>query len=460
MITFTITNKIEIPYRYPDIDNFVYDSLKIDNPKYLENQRMKRYFANKTTPKYLKFYKEIGQDDDVELYVPRGFLSNLIEYCNDNNIEYQIDNKTHFYDDIDFEFDGELRPYQKIATDIMLSHNEGVLCSPTGSGKTFMAIYMIYRRRQPVLVIVHTRELLYQWRDSIKKFLKLTEQQIGCVGDGNLIYDKDICIALAQTLRKYPEIVNEFGYVIVDEVHRISSQMFIDSIEKFSGRYITGLSATPYRNDGLDCAINFYAGKIRHKVPQQELIKEGHITGIKSIIRKTNFISQLNNPANEYSKLLKELSENEERNELIIEDVITEVKNGEICLVLTDRKNHCHELKKILLSKRKISCEILTGDVDTIPRKRIVERVNNGKIKVLIATGQLIGEGFDCKMLSCLFLVLPISYKGRLIQYLGRGMRPRKGKKYATVYDYFDKSVRCLYSGFKKRQIEYQKLEV
>ena len=64
--------------------------------------------------------------------------------------------------------------------------------------------------------------------------------------------------------------------------------------------------------------------------------------------------------------------------------------------------------------------------------------LNAGQVKVLVATGQLIGEGFDCRELSTLFLATPIRFNGRLLQYLGRILRPAPGKDKARVYDYRD----------------------
>jgi len=222
-----------------------------------------------------------------------------------------------------------------------------------------------------------------------------------------------------------------------------------------------GLSATPYRRDGLSACIEWFMGPILHKIKPEELIKSGHITSIEVVVRRTNFNASMDDPSAEYSLLMKEISINEERNQMIADDVIEEAKKGEICLILSDRKIHCSTLKYLIelgLRNTNLKVELLTGDTLPGPRKKIVKEINNGKIQILVATGQLIGEGFDCKNLSGIFLTMPVRWKGRTIQYLGRVLRPRKGKDKAKVYDYFDESVRCLYSGFKARQTEYKKL--
>ena len=459
--TFIITNNIKVPYIDEFFDDFVYNSLTMINPKWLENNRMNRF--NWKTPKKLYFYEEAGKDD---LFVPRGFMPNMAEYLNDKNIKFKIDNKTNILTRINFKLFGNLKPFQEIAIKEMLPQNEGTLCAPTGSGKTVMGIYMIAERKQPAIIIVHTKELLYQWIDRIKQFLDIKEQHIGKIGDGHLDEYKNITVALIQTLRNYPEIVNQYSFLIVDECHRCPSKTFTDVVKEFSGKYITGLSATPYRRDGLTKVIEWYTGKIHHKIPPQELIKSGDITGIRSIIRRTDFVSSLEDPSAEYSKLLQELSQDEERNEMIIEDIVSAAASGETCLILSDRKAHCQRLYESIDSftlsfkmQYILLTAILTGDTSSVKRKHIIKEINDGKIKILIATSQLIGEGFDCKNLSALFLTLPISYHGRVIQYLGRVLRPAKNKNKAIVYDYFDQNIRCLYNGFKNRQKEYKKLE-
>jgi superfamily II DNA or RNA helicase len=153
--------------------------------------------------------------------------------------------------------------------------------------------------------------------------------------------------------------------------------------------------------------------------------------------------------------MLSELTEDQARNALIVQDVIKEAGNGGgICLVLSDRKTHCSTLQNLLL-KEGVKSELLTGDISNGERKATVESLNSGHIKVLIATGQLIGEGFDCKELSTLFLTTPIKFDGRLIQYLGRVLRPASGKDKALIYDYIDKFVPVLMAAAMARKRVY-----
>jgi superfamily II DNA or RNA helicase len=122
--------------------------------------------------------------------------------------------------------------------------------------------------------------------------------------------------------------------------------------------------------------------------------------------------------------------------------------------ILTDRKSHCQELSE-LLNERGIDNAILMGDLSAKESQSTVERLNQGRIKVLVATGQLIGEGFDCKNLSNLFLATPIKFSGRLLQYLGRVLRPALGKDRARIFDYIDARVPVLKYSARAREAVY-----
>jgi len=153
---------------------------------------------------------------------------------------------------------------------------------------------------------------------------------------------------------------------------------------------------------------------------------------------------------------MSELTSDDKRNRLIASDIAREsVVSAGICLVLSDRKKHCETLQTILRYRFKVGSELMTGDLSGAQRQSVLDRLNKGKIKILVATGQLIGEGFDHSDLSTLFLATPIKFSGRVLQYLGRVLRPAKGKKKATVYDYVDINVDVLKAAAKARQKVY-----
>ena len=172
-------------------------------------------------------------------------------------------------------------------------------------------------------------------------------------------------------------------------------------------------------------------------------------------MRPTEFRAH-HDPAKAYSKMLAELTTDDLRNRLIASDVAIEAaKTDGICLVLSDRKQHCETLRAILAFRHKIVAEVLTGDVEPSQRLHIQKELTDGKIRVLIATGQLLGEGFDCPNLSSLFLSTPIRFSGRVLQYIGRVLRPAPGKHHARIFDYVDVHVGVLKSAATARQNVY-----
>jgi superfamily II DNA or RNA helicase len=227
-------------------------------------------------------------------------------------------------------------------------------------------------------------------------------------------------------------------------------------VSAFDCRFMVGLSATPWRRDKLSRLIFWHLGDIRHQVDADQLVEAGAILQAEVVPRETDF-RPFADPSTEYSRMLSELTEDPERNRLIASDIAREASNGGgICLALSDRKAHCEALQRILWEDFGTDAEVLTGDMPAGQRADLVERLNAGQVKVLVATGQLIGEGFDCKELSTLFLATPIRFSGRVLQYLGRVLRPAPGKETAKVYDYVDAHVGPLVAAAAARRRVYQ----
>lgn len=446
----TINNKLKLSDVPKKLHHTVCGKLTILNPKWIENNKMGRW--NGGTPKHLRFYEKT----DSGLIAPRGFTRQLLGMACKHNVSYQIEDQRRILPEIDLVFHGKLRPFQEQAVTDILSRDFGVLNAATGSGKTVMALYIIAERKQPALVVVHTKELFNQWCDRIEDFLEIPRVEVGIIGDGKKVIGKQITVALVQSLYKCSsEVFPHIGHLVADEAHRTPSRTFTEATTAFDCKYMLGLSATPFRRDGLTKLIYWHIGDQCHEVDKSKLIKNGDVLEVDASIRETNFTTHID-PSAEYSRMLSALTQDPERNRLIACDVAGEVKNGGgICLVLSDRKAHCEALQQILLNDYNISSQVLTGSTPVKQRQIIVDSLNRGEIKCLIATGQLIGEGFDCKGLSVLFLSTPVRFSGRLLQYLGRVLRPAKGKTKAKVYDYVDALVPVLWASAKSRQKVY-----
>ena len=450
-LLITIGKNIRLEEIPAPLDRLLIKELEIPNPKWLENDRMGRW--NWETPKMLCFYTRTPGGG---LILPRGYMGHLIRCCKKDGIEYRIHDLRRSFPLLDLTFTGMLKPFQKAAVEALEPKHFGTLSAPTGSGKTIMSMALIADRRQPTLIIVHTQDLADQWMRRIDTFLNIPEADMGRIGGGKKKIGTHITVALVQSLYKCAEeIAPRIGFLIVDECHRCPSRTFTEAVSLFDSKYMLGLSATPWRRDNLSKLIFWHLGDIQYSIEKNQLVDSGDILPTQILVRPTEFRAH-HDPAKAYSKMLAELTADDLRNRLIASDVAIEAeKTDGICLVLSDRKQHCETLRAILAFRHKIAAEVLTGDVDVGKRVLVLKELAAGNIKVLIATGQLLGEGFDCPNLSSLFLTTPIRFSGRVLQYIGRVLRPAPGKHQARIFDFVDVHVGVLKSAADARQKVY-----
>ena len=450
-LILTITHNLRLQGVPPQLRQALVEKFEFPNPKWLENERMGRW--NRGTPRLLKFYAKAGADG---LWIPRGYLRQLVLMCRRMGIEHRIDDRRRSLPPVDFTFRGELRPFQKTAVEQMLARDFGTLSSPTGSGKTVMALSMVARRRQPALIIVHTKELAAQWIERIGTYLGIPPAECGLIAGGRMKIGPKMTVALVQSLYKCAEEASEhIGFVVADECHRCPSRTFTEAVASFDAKFMLGLSATPWRRDNLSRLIFWHLGDVHHEVDKADLVAAGEVLPAEVVVRATRF-KPYHDPVSEYSRMLSELTADTERNLLIAQDVAREVRESRgISLVLSDRRVHCENLQALLRYRFKTDAELMIGDMPIHERQAVVERLNAGLARVVIATGQLIGEGFDCRNLTTLFLATPIRFSGRVLQYLGRVLRPAPAKQKARVFDYVDVEVETLVKAAQARQRVY-----
>lgn len=450
-LILTITHNLRLQGVPPQLRQALVEKFEFPNPKWLENERMGRW--NRGTPRVLKFYAKAGADG---LWIPRGYLRQLVLMCRRMGIDHRIDDRRRSLPPVDFTFRGELRPFQKTAVEQMLARDFGTLSSPTGSGKTVMALSMVARRRQPALIIVHTKELAAQWIERIGTYLGIPPAECGLIAGGRMKIGPKMTVALVQSLYKCAEEASEhIGFVVADECHRCPSRTFTEAVASFDAKFMLGLSATPWRRDNLSRLIFWHLGDVHHEVDKADLVAAGEVLPAEVVVRETRF-KPYHDPVSEYSKMLSELTADTERNLLIAQDVAREVRESRgISLVLSDRRVHCENLQALLRYRFKTDAELMIGDMPIHERQAVVERLNAGLARVVIATGQLIGEGFDCRNLTTLFLATPIRFSGRVLQYLGRVLRPAPAKQKARVFDYVDVQVETLVKAAQARQRVY-----
>ena len=428
---FKLQNKLCLSGMKPETLRVIKARVTLKNPAYIEAEKMGRYTQD-IEPE-LKFYEETRK----ELICPRGVATQIYRICQNHGETIKFIDHRRTLSPSEFVFHGVLRPLQQPAVEDVLRQDFGLLEASTGSGKTAMALYMIAERQQPALIMVHTKELLNQWIDRIEQFLKIPRDEIGIIGAGSFNIGKKITVSMIQTLAKKPDkVAPHIGYLILDECHRAPAMQYVKAVEAFDCKYMTGLTATPWRRDGLSRVIFWHIGDVTGSIDKQDLLDNGNLCQAEVKWIKTEFNTLIDASAN-YSKALSELTEDYNRNRLV-SDTIAKNNGTGISLILSDRKSHCQTLHDTLFKENGIKTEILTGATSKTERGRIIESLQQGRCKYLIATGQLIGEGFDLPGISTMFLATPIKFSGRVIQYIGRALRPAPGKDKAVIFDFVD----------------------
>ena len=312
-----------------------------------------------------------------------------------------------------------------------------------------MSMALIARRQQPAIFIVHTGELAQQAIDTAGKVLGMSPDEIGVVGAGQRRVGERLTVALVQTLdRGIPPELLSVGQVVVDECHRCPSEQMSRVVRQFPARHLLGVTATPYRRDGLDKVITWTLGPIRASISKEDLADR--LIHPVIVPRDTGVRPQ----GDSFHELVEDLVSNTARNEMIVADVVNAVEAGWRCLVLSDRVSQVERLAAMLRAEG-ISAGALHGGRSAESRGQIVDDLGTGALSTVVATSQLVGEGWNCPSLSALFLATPVSFSGRLTQYVGRVSRSAPGKVRAMVADYRDDHA-MLWSGWHKRAATYR----
>ena len=447
MIRFEIMGGVRVYGLSKKLRDKVYHDLSFPNKTYTDAKKYGRYISSEIQPFHHFF--SVNKEEKY-LYVPRGYFYHLHMHIHQLKLQHEIVDKTLVLPELELTFKGTPRDYQEKAIKEVMRYPNGVLQGTTGCGKTFMGINMIAKRKQPTLVLVHSRELLDQWVDSIDNLLGVP---VGIVGGGKFNIE-DITVGIVNSVKnKAEELRGRFGHIICDEVHRSVASMWTETLGRFPAKYYLGLSATVYRNDGLDNAINAFIGPTMHKVDKEHLFKTGAVLKPEVIKMHTHFDMP---PRSAYSDVVHHMVKDKHRNKLIVDTVMNDIiKFKSPILIVSDRVKHCEVLASMLESKG-ADVSLLMSKMSKGDRLNSVEDIRDGSTSILIATVALIGEGFDAPNLHALFLTTPIKFEGRIVQTVGRILRPEKGKT-ARLYDFRDDNIWMLKSSGKKRDAVYKK---
>ncbi len=431
--------------------NYLKEELNFANTAFIIKKKSGRNTFG--TERYFRFVEETEKD----VILPRGFAGKLLRFCKDAGISFIFEDQRKKKAPVLFNFQAELRSYQFPAVAATNKKEMGVIVAPPGSGKTIIGLKIIADKQQPALIVVHRKQLMDQWLERIEAFLGIPKQKIGKIGLGKSKIGTHITVATIQSLVKQIEkeesatLKNAFGTILIDECHHIPAESYRSTMQQFNSHYLYGLTATPFRkyNDGK--LIFIHLGEIIAEITGQQTGKHKQAS---IIVRNTDLDVPFNSKTDRFETLSKILVHDSSRNKLILQDITTELNNSKKVVILTERKEHIDSLQQYL--KQSYEVISMSGEDSENNRAAKWKLLKTGNYQVLITTGQFFGEGTDLHNASCLFLVYPFSFEGKLIQYIGRVQR---SELTPIIYDYRDNKIDYLNKMFLKRNTYYRKLE-
>ena len=442
----------------PGLVNRLVRLAAFQNPEFYRAQAMKR--STFGIPRIVASAELLSH----HIALPRGCLAEMEQLLDGLGIDCHVRDERNAGRPLDTAFLGELTLEQKAAANALLAHETGVLAAATGFGKTVVAASMIAARKANTLVLVHRNQLMDQWIARLAAFLDLPEGEIGRIGGGNRKPGGIVDVGMLQSLVRddvVDDIVADYGHLVVDECHHLSATRFEMVARRAKARYVLGLSATVTRRDGHHPIVFMQCGPIRFRASAKAEARR-HPFRHQAILRPTSF--RLPHGPDEERPPIQQiygaLADDENRNELIFDDVLAVLEAGHSPIVLTERKDHAQRFAE-RLGRFARNVILLRGGMGAKQRREIMQRLEeipDHEERVLVATGRYIGEGFDDARLDTLFLTMPISWRGTLAQYVGRLHRIHPEKREVLVYDYLDDAVPVLRRMAAKRIRGYENL--
>ncbi len=421
------------------------------NPEFYKKQNMR--LSTALTPRVISCAEEFSR----HIALPRGCKDELVALLHHCGSKLVIDDQRNSGEVLNVRFSGKLTATQKQAASALCKHETGVFVAPPGIGKTVIGTWLIAERQHNTLVLVHRQPLLDQWVEQLALFLELETKEIGRIGGGKRKPNGRLDVAMIQSLvrkENVNDLVANYGHVIVDECHHLPAVSFERVLNEVKARFITGLTATPQRRDGHHPITEMQLGPVRFTIDarnQAAKLTFNH----NLIIRQTGIKIDDNLRIQE---IYRHLATDEQRNHLIFNDVLQALEEGRSPIVLTERKDHLNYFASQFQNFTR-NLIILQGGKTAKKRREELNRlasIPDDEERLVLATGRYIGEGFDDARLDTLFLTLPVSWKGTLIQYAGRLHRLHPDKTEVRIYDYVDSDVPMLARMFERRLRGYR----
>ncbi len=423
------------------------------NPEFYKKQAMR--LSTALTPRVISCFEDTGQ----YIALPRGCQEEAAALLESLGVALEVTDERTTGVEARFDFQGELTAEQERAAQTMIESEAGVLVAPPGAGKTVVGAYLIAARARSTLVLVHRRPLLDQWVSQLSRFLGVVTEDVGRIAGGVWRGNGVLDVAMLQSVIRKGRVddsVASYGHVVVDECHHVAALSFERVLAEVKAKYILGLTATPERRDGHQPIICMQIGPTRVRLGSSR-------GGWEHDLRRTVLVRESGTVLTGGQELgiqqiYAVLAQDENRNQLILDDVLQALRAGRSPIILTERRDHL-ELLAAALRAATDNVMVLQGGMRVKARRALMERlasIPDTAPRVLLATGRYVGEGFDDPRLDTLFLTLPVSWRGTLVQYVGRLHRQHARKTSVQVYDYADSGMPVLARMLQRRLRGYR----
>jgi len=383
---------------------------------------------------------------DGKLSLPRGRLKDIDKVLGTPPIK---DERLYFneFDDSDIVFGGiKLEGFQMIAENLFDRGDDVFLRAPTGSGKTEMALYAIAQLEQPTLIIVPNKNIMDEWIPRIMQRFDLEDDDIGKMGGGYQSSIKYITVGIKNTvINNNVKLRDKFGLIVCDEAYSYGAKTFNSVVDLFPARYRLGLSAWEKRKDSMEFLIYDQFGTDIVEITLEEIESSGRVVPVRTYMVKTEF----NSNSRSRPILINKMTEDEDRNCLILKLAKMLTDQGEKIVIFSERIEHCR-LLQTLLETNGMDSAILMGklNIGTESLKGVKEMFEDDIISVLI-TNRVGVEGISISVLSSAICTYPVfksigdveNDKSIALQQAGRVRRKHEGKSIAKYFYLWDHKI-------------------
>jgi superfamily II DNA or RNA helicase len=393
--------------------------------------KQRRAFLSKEADKFDKLRKVTLVEDNK---FPSGLLPMILDWLDQEKLKWQIDDKrvepkknsVKIMNKLPFP---DFRYYQEEAVKNLMVDGRGIVVLPTGTGKTVTAAKMIWELGVRTLIITPNKEITKMMREVMVRYFG--SGSVDVLNTKSVKIKKSISIVNIQALIKIdPSVMKGIDAVFIDEFHHSAATTYQEVNEKHlkDVYFRIGLTATNFRNDGSDLALQGVLSEVLYEYSVKQAIDDGFLVKPTFEITKNKISTQ----ETQYQKVYREgIVENEGRNQIIAE-LAKEVKD-EKTIILVQYKEHGERLKELIPW-----AEFIHGEETDDARAHMMEDFRDGELMCLIGTS-VIGEGVDLPCAENLIMAGGGKARSQVIQNIGRVLRIFAGKVKATIFDFTDR---------------------